>query len=92
LKESKLFSGLLATQLQALEQTAQLKTYKAGDRIFEEGQPGDGLYIIVKGRVAISTLIAQSRPDPPRPSRRKTPKSISSHNTICWRCLAAGPA
>ena len=62
LKESKLFSGLLAAQLQALEQTAQLKTYRAGDRIFEEGQTGDGLYIIVKGKVAISTLVGQDRP------------------------------
>ena len=61
LKESKLFSGLLAAQLQALQQTAQLKTYRAGDRIFEEGQPGDGLYIIVKGKVAISTLIGENR-------------------------------
>jgi CRP/FNR family cyclic AMP-dependent transcriptional regulator len=61
LKESKLFSGLLAAQLQALEQTAQLKTYKAGDRIFEEGQAGDGLYIIVKGEVAISSLIGGNR-------------------------------
>jgi CRP-like cAMP-binding protein len=61
LKESKLFSGLLAAQLQALEQTAQLKAYKAGDHIFEEGQPVDGLYIIVKGDVAISTLIGQDR-------------------------------
>src|SRR5437660_826520 len=61
LKESKLFSGLLAAQLQALEQTAQLTIYRAGDRIFEEGQPGDGLYIIVKGKVAISTLIEENR-------------------------------
>jgi CRP/FNR family transcriptional regulator, cyclic AMP receptor protein len=61
LKESKLFSGLLAAQLQALEQTAQLKSYKAGDRIFEEGQPGDGLYIVVNGEVAISTLIGGNR-------------------------------
>jgi CRP-like cAMP-binding protein len=61
LKETKLFSGLLAAQLQALEQTAQLKAYRSGDRIFEEGQPGDGVYIIVKGRVAISTLIGQNR-------------------------------
>ncbi len=61
LKESKLFSGLLAAQLQALEQTAQLKSYQTGDHIFEEGQPGDGLYIIVKGGVAISTLMGQNR-------------------------------
>jgi len=61
LKANKLFSGLLAAQLQALEQTAQFKTYQAGDLIFEEGQPGDGLYIIVNGKVAISALIGQNR-------------------------------
>src|SRR5204863_2521473 len=61
LKTNKLFSGMLAAELQALEQTAQLKTYKAGRNIFQEGDPGDGLYIIVEGKVQITCLVGQDQ-------------------------------
>jgi signal transduction histidine kinase len=61
LKTSKLFSGLLAAELQALEQTAQLKAHKAGRHIFQEGDPGDGLYIIVEGKVQITCLVGQDQ-------------------------------
>lgn len=57
LKTNKLFSGLLAAELQALEQTAQLKVYKAGRTIFQEGEPGDGMYILVQGKVQITALV-----------------------------------
>ena len=55
LKASKLFCELLAAELNSLEETAQLKTYKAGRHIFKEGESGDGLYTIVKGKVARKT-------------------------------------
>jgi len=61
LKTSKLFSGLLAAELQALEQTAQLTAYKAGKSIFQEGDPGDGIYIIVEGNVQITCLIGENQ-------------------------------
>jgi len=61
LKTSKLFSGMLAAELQALEQTAQLKAYKAGRNIFQEGDPGDGLYIIIEGKVQITCLVGQDQ-------------------------------
>jgi len=61
LKTSKLFSGMLAAELQALEQTAQIKSYKAGRNIFQEGDPGDGLYIIVQGKVQITCLVGQDQ-------------------------------
>ena len=61
LRTSKLFSGILAAELQSLEQTAQLKTYKAGRNIFQEGDPGDGLYIIVGGKVQITCLVGQDK-------------------------------
>ena len=60
LKASKLFSGMLVAELQTLEQTAQLNAYKAGRHIFQEGEQGDGLYIIVQGKVAITKLIGQN--------------------------------
>src|SRR5256886_1137605 len=61
LKNNKLFSGMLAAELQALEQTAQLNTYKAGRNVFQEGDPGDGLYIIVEGKVQITCLVGQDQ-------------------------------
>ncbi|HYT60567.1 MAG TPA: cyclic nucleotide-binding domain-containing protein [Haliangiales bacterium] len=61
LRSNKLFSGLLAAELQALEQTAQLKAYKAGRNIFQEGDPGDGLYIVVEGKVQITCLVGQDQ-------------------------------
>ena len=57
LQKSKLFGGLLAEELQALEQTAQLVGYKARQTIFTEGSPGDGLYVVDTGLVQISALV-----------------------------------
>ena len=57
LQKSKLFGGLLAEELLALEQTAQLQSFKAGQTIFSEGDPGDGLYVVDEGLVQISALV-----------------------------------
>lgn len=54
---SRLFSGVLAEELQALEQTAELRAFKAGSAIFKEGDAGDGIYVIVEGIVQISALV-----------------------------------
>jgi len=61
LKTSKLFDGMLASELEVLEQTAQVKVYKAGRKIFQEGDPGDGLYLIVEGKVQITCLLGQDQ-------------------------------
>ena len=61
LRSGKLFSGMLATELRDLEQTAQFKFYKAGRNIFQEGDPGDGLYLIAEGTVQITCLVGQDQ-------------------------------
>jgi len=61
LKKSKLFSGMLAAELPALEDSARLRTYQAGSNIFQEGDPGDGLYIIVEGKVQITCPVGQNQ-------------------------------
>ncbi len=61
LKTSKLFRGMLASELPALEHTAQLRSYKAGRNIFQEGDPGDGLYVIVEGKVRITCLVDEDQ-------------------------------
>ena len=48
---------MLAAELNVLEQSAQLKAYKAGRDIFQEGDPGDGLYTIAEGKVSITSLL-----------------------------------
>ncbi|TMP98536.1 MAG: cyclic nucleotide-binding domain-containing protein [Verrucomicrobia bacterium] len=61
LKASKLFSGMDAEELPALERAARLQTYHAGRNIFQEGDPGDGLYVIVEGKVQITFLVGQDQ-------------------------------
>lgn len=53
LKTSRLFGGLLTAELHQLERTLQWRRFAAGEKIFGEGDPGDGLYIIAKGTVQI---------------------------------------
>jgi signal transduction histidine kinase len=61
LHHSKLFGGMLAAELHDLQQTAQFQSYKAGRNIFEEGDPGDGLFVIAQGQVQISCLVGQDQ-------------------------------
>jgi signal transduction histidine kinase len=61
LKSSRLFSGLLAAELKAVEQSAESRSYKAGRNVFQEGDSGDGIYIIVEGKILISCLVGQDQ-------------------------------
>ncbi len=62
--EEKRFAGLLNEELQALEHTAKMRRFKAGETIFRAGDPGDGFYLVESGRVIISAAIGSndSRP------------------------------
>lgn len=62
--EEKRFAGLLNEELQALENTAKMRRFKAGQTIFRAGDPGDGFYLVETGRVIISAAIGntESRP------------------------------
>jgi signal transduction histidine kinase len=60
LSKSKLFGGLVAEQLRSLEEAAQIKTFPAGQLIFKEGDPGDGIYVIIDGAVQISVVLGQA--------------------------------
>src|SRR5439155_5221730 len=61
LQTSKLFGGSSAVELEALRKAAQIRQFAGGERIFAEGQAGDGIYIIESGRVQISALIDQEQ-------------------------------
>jgi signal transduction histidine kinase len=58
LEHSKLFGGLTPDELKRLREVAVERRYDAGTQIFQEGDPGDGLYVVKEGLVAISSRLA----------------------------------
>ena len=57
IESSKLFSRLPAAALRQLRAAAIEKNLKDSDVIFEEGDPGDGLYMVKSGIVEISVEV-----------------------------------
>jgi CRP/FNR family transcriptional regulator, cyclic AMP receptor protein len=48
-----LFTALSAKELRILEKVVHRRTYKAGETVFDETEPGVGMYIVRSGRVDI---------------------------------------
>jgi signal transduction histidine kinase len=57
LESSKLFSQLPAAELHQLRAVARELRLAAGQEIFKEGDPGEGVYIVKAGAVQISAII-----------------------------------
>lgn len=57
LKEVDLFQNLSARALQEIIVLMSTMEFKQGQYVFEEGAPGDGLYLILEGEVRISKTI-----------------------------------
>ena len=57
-----LFAGLEPRELDALAALAFTKTFQPGDAIVEEGHTGNGLYIVLEGRVEVIKGEASGRP------------------------------
>ena len=60
LNESKLFSALQPEELDFLRTAAEERSYPAEAAIFQEGDEGDGIYVVGEGEVRISALITQN--------------------------------
>jgi signal transduction histidine kinase len=56
LQQNRLFAGLPADMVSELGAHMALLRFDTGDIIFEEGEPGDCLYLVVEGSVRISKL------------------------------------
>jgi len=57
LPPSDSFLGLLSAELHDLKRTADRRAFRAGQVIFQEGDAGDGIYVVEEGGVEISTKI-----------------------------------
>jgi CRP/FNR family transcriptional regulator/CRP/FNR family cyclic AMP-dependent transcriptional regulator len=56
-----LFEGIAPEDRVALAKAAAVRTYRRGETIVEQGQPGDAFYVIVKGRVAVAIVAPDGR-------------------------------
>ena len=53
LSESILFGGLTTGELKTVENLIHLRHYLAGEIVFDEGEEGQALYVVVSGEVLI---------------------------------------
>jgi CRP/FNR family transcriptional regulator, cyclic AMP receptor protein len=53
LQKSRLFEGLLPEEIEMLAELTQQKSYPAGEVVFEQGDVGDSLYLLVEGSVDV---------------------------------------
>jgi CRP-like cAMP-binding protein len=56
-----LFEGLAPADRIALSRAVTLRTYRRGERIVTQGQPGDSFFVLVKGRVSVSIMSPEGR-------------------------------
>ena len=55
LKSAPVFEHVSGEDLAALARVAEVETYGPGEAIFREGEMGDALFVIVRGRVRIES-------------------------------------
>ncbi len=53
LQKSRLFEGLLPEEVEMLAELTQKKQFEAGNTVFEQGEVGDSLYMLVEGEVDV---------------------------------------
>ncbi|MGK3993345.1 cyclic nucleotide-binding domain-containing protein [Sorangium sp. So ce1024] len=58
LSKVPLFKGLTPSALELISRVASEETHALGTKIFQHGDPGDKLYILLEGKVRISREIA----------------------------------
>lgn len=62
LGKSKLFREMSDFELEAIQAITETRSFSAGEIIFKEGDPGDGLYVVAEGMVLISTIVDSAQP------------------------------
>jgi CRP/FNR family transcriptional regulator, cyclic AMP receptor protein len=56
-----LFEGLAPADRNTLFRAVTFRTYRRGERIVTQGQPGDSFFVLVKGRVSVSIMSPEGR-------------------------------
>lgn len=56
LRDCKLFGSLEPSQLRSIVEIARLHTAERGERLFDQGQPCEGMYVIGSGQVKLFRL------------------------------------
>jgi len=56
-----LFEGIPPAERVAVARAAQVRSYRRGDVIVRQGQPGESFFVIVRGRVAVTVLSPEGR-------------------------------
>ncbi|MBI5529173.1 MAG: cyclic nucleotide-binding domain-containing protein [Deltaproteobacteria bacterium] len=64
LQKSRLFENLLPDELEMLSELSQMKEYKAGDLVFNEGDVGNSLFVIVSGEIDVLRKDGEGRLKP----------------------------
>src|SRR5258708_23235463 len=49
------FPNLTAAEIARMRRFGEVRNYKNGDRLFETGKPGPGMFVVLAGHVAITT-------------------------------------
>src|SRR3954451_19553422 len=53
-RHDQTFPALTAGEIARMRRFGEIKTYKQGDRLFEAGKPGPGMFVVLSGHVAIT--------------------------------------
>ena len=61
LQRSPLFRGLTSPALERIAELAGQRSFRAGEIVFNQGDPGDALYAVVTGKIRISAGAADGR-------------------------------
>src|SRR5215475_4821321 len=49
------FPALTSAEIARMRRFGELRSYKNGERLFETGKPGPGMFVVLSGHVAITT-------------------------------------
>src|SRR5690348_17505346 len=73
------FPNLTDAEIARMRRFGELRTYKDGERLFETGKPGPGMFVVLSGHVAIT-----QRDGLGHVSDRKSTRLNSSHPSISY--------
>lgn len=65
IKDVRLFQSLEQNQLSVIESKGELRSYKIGDTVFNQGDSGTHLYCIINGRIEISMTMGETNEHAP---------------------------